>query len=160
MNAPGGIAGLAALLMLAGCERDIHRLRSEPSGSIPAEQAKGPLAAPEHYTGNALAVSQGQQLYDDFNCGGCHAHGGGSIGPSFMGSHWRYGGTLDAIHASIVHGRPNGMPAFGGRITADQSWELSAYVLSMGGHLRFDVAPNRQDHMQVRPTEAATKPAP
>jgi cytochrome c oxidase cbb3-type subunit 3 len=37
------------------------------------------------------------------------------------------------------------MPAFAGRMPEDQAWQLAAYVRSMSGQLRTDVAPGRSD---------------
>ena len=39
------------------------------------------------------------------------------------------------------------MPSFGGRIPDDQVWQLVAYVRSMSGQLRKDVAPSRSDEL-------------
>jgi hypothetical protein len=52
------------------------------------------------------------------------------------------------IFATIAQGRPNGMPSFGGHMTEDQVWQLVAYVRSMSGQLRKDVAPSRGDDLQ------------
>ena len=41
--------------------------------------------------------------------------GGGGIGPPLMDDRWIYGSAPENIYASIVQGRPNGMPAWGGR---------------------------------------------
>ena len=35
------------------------------------------------------------------------------------------------VFESIYQGRPDGMPAWGGRITNDQIWMLTAYVRSL-----------------------------
>jgi cytochrome c oxidase cbb3-type subunit 3 len=51
------------------------------------------------------------------------------------------------VAASILQGRPNGMPAFAGRIPEDQVWQLVAYVRSMSGQLQTDVAPGRSDSL-------------
>jgi len=48
-----------------------------------------------------------------------------------MDDEWIYGDRLEQIHQSIVQGRPNGMPAWGGKIPDEQIWQLSAYVRSM-----------------------------
>ncbi len=32
------------------------------------------------------------------------------------------------IYATIINGRPNGMPAFGGKIPPQQVWQIVAYV--------------------------------
>jgi cytochrome c oxidase cbb3-type subunit 3 len=44
---------------------------------------------------------------------------------------WIYGGRLEQIHNTIAQGRPNGMPAWGGKIPDEQLWQISAYVRSM-----------------------------
>ena len=58
-----------------------------------------------------------------------------------MDAEWVYGSAPEHIYTSIVAGRPNGMPAFGGRIAASQAWQLTAYVRSLSGWIRKDVAP-------------------
>jgi cytochrome c oxidase cbb3-type subunit III len=71
------------------------------------------------------------RLYKQFNCTGCHFNGGGGIGPPLMDDQWIYGGRLDQIYNSIYQGRPNGMPAWGGKIADDQIWQIATYVRSM-----------------------------
>jgi cytochrome c oxidase cbb3-type subunit 3 len=111
------------------------------------------------YQDNAYGVSQGKTLYNQFNCSGCHFQGGGGIGPPLMDSEWIYGSSPENVFQSIAEGRPNGMPSFGGKIVNDQIWQLVAYVRSMSGLLRKDIAPGRGDDMQVRPQEQATQKA-
>ena len=53
------------------------------------------------------------------------------MGPSLMDDEWIYGDRLEQIHQTLVEGRPNGMPAWGGKIPDEQLWELAAYVRSM-----------------------------
>ena len=102
-----------------------------------------------HYQENAFAISQGKRLFSWFNCVGCHAHGGGAIGPALMDSEWVYGSEPANIYATILEGRPNGMPSFRGRITDEQLWQLVAYVRSMSGLVPSDAAPGRSDTMQT-----------
>ena len=64
-------------------------------------------------------------------CVGCHANGGGGIGPPLADAKWIYGEAPHDIFASIWQGRPNGMPAFRGRVAPDQVWALVAYVRAM-----------------------------
>src|SRR3954470_20145218 len=94
---------------------------------------------------NAYAVSQGQQLFSAFNCVGCHAHGGGGMGPALMDNKWIYGSTPQQIFASIVEGRPNGMPAWRGRLTDDQIWKLAAYVRTLSRQPSKDAVSSRAD---------------
>ncbi len=48
-----------------------------------------------------------------------------------MDDEWIYGGRLEQIHQTLVEGRPNGMPAWGGKIPDEQLWQIAAYVRSM-----------------------------
>ncbi|HYF38940.1 MAG TPA: cytochrome c [Gemmatimonadales bacterium] len=161
---------LTVLVSLFGCEREERNLQGIPqsvaSGMPPVRQTElqaGPTVRDagtySPYEGNAYAVSQGKTLYNQFNCSGCHFQGGGGIGPPLMDSEWIYGSDPENIFETIVEGRPNGMPSFGGKIVNDQIWQLVAYVRSMSGLLRKDVAPGRSDDMQVRPQEQATQKA-
>lgn len=83
------------------------------------------------YYDNAEAVNAGKQLFKQYNCSGCHSNGGGGMGPSLMDGEWIYGGRLEQIHQTLVEGRPNGMPSWGGKVSDPQLWQLSAYVRSM-----------------------------
>jgi cytochrome c oxidase cbb3-type subunit 3 len=107
------------------------------------------------YEESAYAVSEGKRLYSAYNCSGCHQHGGGGIGPALMDATWIYGSRPEQIYSTIVQGRPNGMPSFGGKIPDYQVWELAAYVRSMSGQLPSDVAPSRSDEMPVGKAEQA-----
>lgn len=159
-------------LTLAGCKREQRNFQGIPraaAAGIPAVRdvdlvAGGPVrhdTLPGPYEGNAYAVSQGKTLYNQYNCTGCHFQGGGGIGPPLMDAEWIYGSNPANIYETIAEGRPNGMPSFGGKIVPDQIWQIVAYVRSMSGLLRKDVAPGRSDDMQVRPQEQSTeKPRP
>lgn len=102
---------------------------------------------------NAYALSEGKRLYSNFNCIGCHSNGGGDIGPALMDARWIYGATPEDIYKSILDGRPNGMPAFRGRINETQARQLTAYVRSMSGQARESAAPSRDDHMKTTAPE-------
>ena len=54
------------------------------------------------------------------------------------------------IAGSILDGRPNGMPAFRGRIPGPQVLQLVAYVRALGGLAPKVVVSARSDHMQPR----------
>jgi cytochrome c oxidase cbb3-type subunit 3 len=140
------LAALAAL-GAAGCEREARRFReTPPTGQNVAAMA---AAGKDPYEKNAWAVSEGQRFFDAYNCAGCHAHGGGGMGPALMDTVWRYGREPAQVAASILDGRPNGMPAFRGRIPEPQVWQLVAYVRSLSGlQPNPPVASARPDHMQ------------
>jgi cytochrome c oxidase cbb3-type subunit 3 len=135
-----------ALLVLVGCQREDRRFKTTPPSPEPGVRSE--------YEENAFDVSQGKRLYTWYNCSGCHGSGGGgNMGPALMDAHWRYGAEPETIFATITKGRPNGMPAFEGRIPEDQVWQLVAYVRSMSGQLRSDIAPARNDGLQTAPPE-------
>ena len=71
-----------------------------------------------------------------------------------MDDNWIYGSEPGNIFATIMQGRPNGMPSFRNRIPEYQAWEIAAYVRSLSGLLPADVAPNRMDEMDVKPPES------
>ena len=83
------------------------------------------------FEGNKLAIAAGKELFGQMNCTGCHFNGGGGIGPALMSGHWRYGGRIDQIYASIAQGRPNGMPSWQDNLEPTMMWDLAAYVKSM-----------------------------
>ncbi len=132
----------ALFLLLAGCSKSGQTaLPPAPPGQqgvIASALAPGlnhslitvdPRAAA--FYDNAEAVNTGKRLYGQYNCSGCHSNGGGGMGPSLMDNEWIYGGRLEQIHQTLLEGRPNGMPTWGGKISDEQLWQISAYVRSM-----------------------------
>jgi len=78
------------------------------------------------------AAERGKRHYEAFNCVGCHApNGSGGEGPALSNAHWIYGSEPADIYLTLVHGRPNGMPAFGAMLPDQTIWELVAYIHSM-----------------------------
>lgn len=74
----------------------------------------------------------GSQLYLAYNCVDCHGmDGSGAMGPSLADGRWHFGGTPSQVFESIYQGRPEGMPAWGGRISNADIWRLVAYVRSL-----------------------------
>ena len=78
------------------------------------------------------ATATGGKLFVAYNCIDCHgADGSGAMGPSFADGRWHFGGAPAEVFESIYQGRPDGMPAWGGRISNDQIWMLVSYVRSL-----------------------------
>src|SRR3954453_10413320 len=159
-----------AALILAACQREERNFQGMPpsaTSTMPATRESGLQPGPPvrsasvngPYEQNAYGVAMGKTLYNLFNCSGCHFQGGGGIGPPLMDDEWVYGSRPENIFETIVEGRPNGMPSFGGKISPDQIWQIVAYVRSMSGLLRKDVATGRNDDMQVRSQEQASDKA-
>jgi cytochrome c oxidase cbb3-type subunit 3 len=151
--------GLAAL---CGCQREQRNLRPAPtrlaiynnaapeSTLIPGGSQTPPVVAnPSH--GNAYDISEGQRLYNWYNCSGCHFNGGGGIGPPLIKTQWIYGGEPANLFDTIVKGRPNGMPTWGGRIPENQIWQIVAYVRSMNHEEPQAATPQRPDTLETNP---------
>jgi cytochrome c oxidase cbb3-type subunit III len=156
----------ASFIIAVACEREERgfRVQTPDSNRIAAKrmtdlQAGQTTATPEvrnEYENNAQALSTGKQLFEQMNCVGCHAHGGGAIGPPLMDAKWIYGSQPDQIFATIVEGRPNGMPSFRGKLPDYQVWQIAAYVRSLSGQVPKHAAPGRSDDMQYATPENST----
>ena len=156
---------LAALLLCAAslsaaCQKMQRRLHeSAPAASLAGGVVTRDAAAPSRptppvvgnpYEGNSYAVSEGQRLFEWYNCTGCHARGGGNIGPALMDDVWIYGKDPASLYSTIVDGRPKGMPAFRGRIPEYQIWQLVTYVQSLKADRGIAAPPGpRQEHLQA-----------
>jgi cytochrome c oxidase cbb3-type subunit 3 len=134
-------SAVACLLLLVGC----HQRPQPESSRLSADQGviDSPLAPgvgaslvtndprSARYYNNVEAVTTGKRLFSQYNCSGCHSNGGGGMGADLMDGAWTYGSRLTQIHQTLVDGRPNGMPAWGGKIPDEQLWQLAVYVRSM-----------------------------
>jgi cytochrome c oxidase cbb3-type subunit 3 len=159
------LALIIIAVVLASCRREERSLRTPPPLVAALDEVKlmpngiggappsvlGALGHP--YDSNAYQLNQGKRLYSWFNCSGCHADGGGASGPALIDGWWRYGPDLASIFATIRNGQPNGMPAFGDKLTTEQIWQLTGYVRSMGAYSASTAAPARNDDLQTRPAE-------
>ena len=117
------------LLVAGDSLRFIEHPENLPAGFPSQTKA---LLVTNPYEGNKRAITVGGQLFIGYNCLDCHgAEGSGAMGPSFQDGRWHFGGSPGEVFESIYQGRPDGMPAWGGRITNDQIWMLTAYVRSL-----------------------------
>ena len=158
----------ASALMLGACDREEHHSRAKPVGEtvpggespdtiFPGTSSAPPLdARAKLYDNNANAIAMGQTLYTQMNCVGCHSHGGGGMGPPLMDDEWRYGGRIDQIATTIAEGRPNGMPAWRGKLTEHQIWDLAAYVRSLSGLPSKDAVSSRTESMSTGTPQTLT----
>jgi len=147
---------VAIALSLAACSRENVELRPSPAsaavfdgaaaegqlrpgGSTPEPQVKNP------YEGNAQAISEGQRLFAWYNCSGCHANGGGGMGPPLIKDNWIYGSEPANLFDTIVKGRPNGMPSWGEKIPHYQIWQIVTWIRSMNRLEPTAATPARAD---------------
>lgn len=134
---------LLAAALLGGCQRDRPERESEhvPAGRVADAVRVGELqpgaATPgmqmsNPFRNSAQAERGGEHYFTWFNCAGCHgALGGGGIGPPLRDADWIYGGDDAQVYLSILQGRPNGMPAYGGRMPDEVAWQIIAYIRSL-----------------------------
>ena len=164
MNMRYRIIGLSLTCFLLGaCQRQHRDIRPSPTrlaiyaNAAPEDSIHpGGTVTPRNvvnnpYNSSAYDISEGQRLYNWYNCAGCHANGGGGIGPPLLKKHWIYGGEPANLFDTIVQGRPNGMPTWGGRIPEYQIWQIVAYIRSMNGEQPRSATAARQDMIQPSP---------
>ena len=156
------LVALALLAAVCACDREERQTRGKPlPETIPASASSAKLDPRAiAYERNASAIAHGQQLFAWMNCVGCHSHGGGGMGPALMDDKWLYGGRIDQIAASIKEGRPRGMPAWQGKLTEQQMWQLAVYVRSLSGQVRKDAVSARADEMSNTPPMTQMKREP
>jgi cytochrome c oxidase cbb3-type subunit 3 len=161
------IAVIALSLSLMRIEREFAPEPGRPSpsetsialGEVKPGGASPPAPAqPAGYREDAASISNGQSAYENFNCVGCHQHGGGGIGPALMDDEWLYGSSPLQIYRSISAGRPNGMPAFRQKIPETQLWQLVSYVRALAALVPSVRLPARTDHFQSIPPLSLQEP--
>ena len=118
-----------------------------PNGGAPPPQDR----IGTRFEGNKLAIAAGKELFGQMNCTGCHFNGGGGMGPALMSGHWRYGGRIDQIYASIAQGRPNGMPSWQDSLQPQQIWILAAYVRSLSAPAHSPTSQTTVPRTSVKP---------
>jgi cytochrome c oxidase cbb3-type subunit 3 len=101
-----------------------------PGGTPPVTES---TTMGEGYANDPHKIADGKRLFTQMNCGGCHSHGGGGMGPPLTKpqKEWIYGDSIENIVSTVREGRPKGMPSFRGKLPDDQIWEIAAYVHSL-----------------------------
>jgi len=143
---------LSGLLLVfdSGCEGSKVTLHETAPMNGVARSGAGNRATRNPYEENPYAQTEGQRLYDWYNCSGCHARGGGGIGPPLMADVFKYGKEPTNIYTSIVDGRPNGMPSWRGKLTEFEAWQLVTYVQTLDPSRGIASSPGpREEHMQA-----------
>jgi cytochrome c oxidase cbb3-type subunit III len=81
--------------------------------------------------GKADAIEAGRALFGKMNCAGCHAYDlTGGMGPDLTDGSWQYGAKPGEVYHTIAEGTPRGMPGWKDKMTADEIWQVVAYIQS------------------------------
>src|SRR3954447_8619917 len=155
-------------LALTSCDRERRNARPAPVRTVVYDGAArestlepgGPKSQPavaNPMYGSAYDISEGQRLYQWYNCIGCHANGGGGMGPPLIKEQWIYGGEPAQLYDTITKGRPNGMPTWGGRIPEYQIWQIVAFVRSMNKQQPTSATPPRGDTLEQKSNNIKNK---
>ena len=150
------VLGLAGM---TGCDREDRDFQTIPPGASEETPVRtsalhaGPSGTEptivNAYENNAWAIGEGQRLYAQMNCAGCHSPGGGGgIGPALTDDEWIYGAQPENIFDTIIKGRPRGMPSFRDRLGNSEVWKLVAYVRTLNGRTRKDAWAPRSEGME------------
>lgn len=95
--------------------------------------------------GPSAAAQRGAALFAA-NCVACHGPEGKGDrrfgAPNLTDAIWLYGGSLDAIEASVTNAHAGVMPAWGHKLDKATIRMLAAYVHSLGGGEDFAPAPS------------------
>ena len=107
-----------------------------------------PDAVKNPMEGDRAAIEAGKQIYSSV-CQACHGpEARGDRGPALTGS-LRHGNSDSEIFRNVRGGiQGTQMPPFA-QFTADQIWQVMAYIRSLSGASTQDTAPG-DDHWQAR----------
>ena len=88
----------------------------------------------EEIAGDPAVRKMGMRLFGN-NCAQCHgADGKGAYGfPNLADDDWLYGGTPEAIKATLVNGRRAAMPAWGDILGDQGITEVTQHLLALNG---------------------------
>lgn len=124
-----GFGGRWSAIAPGGEEAVVKAPQDKPKD---AAQASADQGGDNPFAGDTQAAAAGQDLYLKNGCYGCHGRGGGGgMGPSLIGTHWRYGGKDADLFQSITEGRANGMPAWRPHFNDDEVWQIITFLRSL-----------------------------
>jgi len=114
-----------AQMEIAEQER-LARLANQPASNIDESNVE--------FVEDAVALSNGKQIFN-LNCAACHKEdGGGGIGPNLTDEYWIHGGSIQDIFRTIKVGVPEkGMISWEVMLSPDQMQNVASYVMTMQG---------------------------
>jgi cytochrome c oxidase cbb3-type subunit 3 len=110
------------LLAGASCSKEGRTLASNQPQTPPTGAGDPRIPV---YTNNVYQVAQGSRYFTWYGCAACH---GGNAGEAtnLDDDHWQHGETLDAVYGFVSDGHA---VEYRDRISVEQLWQISAYVL-------------------------------
>lgn len=135
-----GVWGYSQRAVVMQSIEDARAAQAETNNAIEQASLEEIKASPELLQ---FAVAGGRAAFGD-NCAACHGRGaqGGQGYPNLNDDDWLWGGSLDAIHTTLLHGirssgndetRISDMPRFGADQLLDKAQisDAAEYVLSI-----------------------------
>lgn len=126
-----GMGNFSGLLNWTQIEQHEQRVSAAEAkyGSIRDKYLAMPV---EEVAKDPAAVKMGARMFQN-NCAQCHgADARGSYGfPNLTDNAWQWGGSIDAIKATLVNGRQAAMPPWGGVINDEGTAQVAHYVRSL-----------------------------
>ncbi|MGE3332209.1 MAG: cytochrome c [Rhodospirillaceae bacterium] len=119
-------ASALCLLSLAACTDPDTDVSSDIAAAPPlpvTRIAVTPAAAFPAYNDASSEVAEGARLFGYKRCAECHSDAGIVLGAG--------DGNIDTIATAIRDGRPGGMPAYAGKLTDPQIWQIAAFVKAL-----------------------------
>lgn len=112
------------LFSLAACSDPVPDAAAAPHPASGATAAARPAGHEfPSYSDTSSEVAEGARLYGWQRCAECHSDAGIILGAG--------NGNIDVIATAIRDGRPGGMPAYGGKLTDAQIWQIAAFVKAL-----------------------------
>jgi cytochrome c oxidase cbb3-type subunit 3 len=127
----GSFKGVLGWTQINQWEREVERVENK---FAEAYQQFAGLSVDE-LSDNSKAKKMGQRLFAN-NCALCHgSDGGGAFGfPNLADGDWLYGGSPEAITASITYGRKGSMPPWGNVLDTESIDAVVQHVQNLGGN--------------------------
>lgn len=123
----GFILGASTLcgVALAACSDPAPDAVAAETATAPHVARAALHAGPDFpaYNDASSVVADGARLFSRQRCAECHSDVGIILGAG--------NGNIDVIAAAIRDGSSDGMPAYGGKLTDAQIWQLAAFVKAL-----------------------------
>ena len=116
-------------------QAEYAQIKQAKEARLAAEKLKGGGETATVNTGQERKgvdlVAEGKKEFAQ-RCASCHgADAKGGIGPDLTGKKFKYGRSAAEVTATVVEGRPGGMPSFKNDLSKDKVEGLVQFVLSL-----------------------------